>query len=162
MKALRRYAGAAMAVALTLALATGCDGIRIPQDPEGTFERVSGGELRVGASAEEGRVVVDGDDVSGPLADLVEGFAESIDADVEWSVGSEESLVTRIEEGELDLAIGGMTGQTPWVDRVAVTREFPDLPGVDGPVVMLARLGENRFVSALETYLEEQQQEAAR
>ncbi|MBO3662878.1 hypothetical protein J5V96_05040 [Microbacterium sp. NEAU-LLB] len=154
----------AIALAATLALATGCDGIRIPQDPEGTLERVSGGELRVGASADDGRVLVDGAEVSGPLAAVVEDFAESIDADVEWSVGSEETLVTKIEDGQLDLAIGGMTGQTPWVDKVAVTREFTDLPEVDGPVVMLARLGENRFVVALETHLQElqEQQEATR
>ena len=159
MDALRRIAGASTALALILTLATGCDAIRIPQDPEGTLDRVTGGELRVGASADGDDVRVDGDDVSGPLPDLVESFADSIDADVTWTVASEETLVTKIEEGDLDLAIGGMTGQTPWVDRVAVTREFSELPGVDGPAVMLAGLGENRFVSALETHLQNEQEQ---
>ncbi len=148
-------AGAVAALVLVGALVSGC-AIRIPTDPDGTLDRAAGGELRVGASSDAGRVEVDGDRVTGPLPDLVEEFAASIDADVAWTVGSEESLVTALEEGDLDLAIGGMTDQTPWLDKAAVTRSFPDLPGVEGdrPVVMLARLGENRFVSALETFLD--------
>lgn len=152
-----RLAGAAVAVALVAGLATGC-GIRIPSDPEGTTDRVTGGELRVGASADPGRVTVTGDEVSGPLPELVEDFAASLDAEVVWTVAAEETLVTALEQGEIDLAVGGMTDQTPWSDRAAVTRSFPDLPGVEGdhPVVFLAPLGENRFVSALETFLDEQ------
>lgn len=150
-----RCAAFAVALALIGAISTGC-GLRIPTDPDGTFDRATGGELRVGASPDGDRVRVDGDDVSGPLPELVEEFAASIDADIDWTVGSEESLVTAIEEGGLDLAVGGMTDQTPWADRVAVTRGYPDLPGLesDRPVVILAPLGENRLLSELETFLD--------
>ncbi|WP_230667591.1 hypothetical protein [Microbacterium sp. MEC084] len=156
----RRVLAALAAIALTGAVG-GC-AADIPVDPEGTYDRVSGGELRVGASPDGELVTVEGattgtERVEGVLADLVEDFAESIDAEVAWTVGSEESLVTAIEEGDLDLAIGGMTDQTPWAGRVGVTRGFADLPGVEreDPVVMLAPLGENRFIGELERFLDE-------
>ncbi|WP_203138834.1 hypothetical protein [Microbacterium sp. JZ31] len=151
-----RCARAVTALALVAALTTGC-GIRIPTDPDGTLDRVENGQLRAGASPDGDRVHVDGDDVGGPLPELVEQFAASVDAEVAWTVASEESLVTAIEEGELDLAVGGMTDRTPWTNRVAITRGFTGLPGVDDkrPVVLLAPLGENRFVSELETFLDQ-------
>lgn len=158
-----QIARACAVLALAGAALTGC-GLTVPADPDGTLDRVSGGELRAGASPDGDLVKVDGTDVSGPLPDLVEAFADSLDADVVWTVGSEESLVVALEEGELDLAVGGMTDQTPWLDRVAVTRGFPDLPGVDGdrPTVMFAPLGENRFLGELERFLDDATAEASR
>ena len=159
-----------MVAVVVAGMASGC-GVAIPADPEGTFDRVSGGELRVGASPDGELVAVDvdrgaGGRVDGALADLVEGFADDIDAEVSWTIGREESLVGALEEGELDLVIGGMTDETPWTDRAAVTRGFPDLPGVEGDrsVVFLARLGENRFIGAVERFLDEETRggEAAR
>ncbi len=97
--------------------------------------------------------------VSGPLPDLVAAFADSRDATVgPWTVGSEEDLVDDLEAGTLDLAIGGISEETPWVDRVSVTRGFDDLPGVDvGGVVFLLPMGENGLQAALETFLDEQE-----
>ena len=47
--------------------------------------------------------------------------------------------------------------ETPWVDRVSVTRGFDDLPGVDaGGVVFLLPMGENGLQAALETFLDAQ------
>lgn len=115
-----------------------------------------GGELRAGASASGELVTVDGDEVAGPLAELVEDFAETLDARVEWTVGSEEELVHGLESGGLDLAIGGMTDQTPWADRVAVTRAYPSVPSADAPVVMLLPMGENAWMSELERFLDQE------
>lgn len=126
----------------------------IPRDPDGTLERVTGGELRVGASPAEGLVEIDGGEVSGPLVDIVEGFAEEHDARAVWTVGSEEDLVFDIEQGTLDMAIGGMTAATPWTVGVGVTRAYPQLDFGAAPVVMFVPLGENGFLSALETYLD--------
>lgn len=129
----------------------------IPRDPHGTLDAITGGDLRVGASASPGLVSVAGGDVSGPLADIVEGFAASRSAEVEWTIGSEEDLVTALEEGQLDLAIGGMTSQTPWTDRVGVTRGYPEL-AQEGqhPIVVLVPMGENGLLAALETYLDQE------
>jgi DNA-binding transcriptional LysR family regulator len=137
---------------LTLCVA-GC-GITVPSDPQGTLDRVRGGDLRAGASASGELVTVDGGEVGGTLAELVDDFAASVDAKVTWTVGSEEDLVDGLETGDLDLAIGGMTDATPWSQRVAVTRSYDSVPGARGPVVLLAPLGENAWLAALEGYLD--------
>ncbi|MFB7893257.1 hypothetical protein ACFC1I_13720 [Microbacterium sp. NPDC056044] len=142
---------------LTLCIA-GC-GFTVPSDPQGTLDRVRGGELRAGASASGELVTVDGSKVGGSLAELVEAFAQSIDAKVAWTVGSEEDLVDGLEAGDLDLAIGGMTDATPWSTRVAVTRGYDSIPGAKAPVVVLLPLGENAWQAAIEGYLDK---EAAR
>lgn len=139
---------------LVLALCVAGCGVTVPSDPQGTLDRVRGGELRAGASASGELVVVDGEDVGGTLADAVEGLAESLDAKVVWTVGSEEDLVDALEAGDLDVAIGGMTDATPWSDRVAVTRGYDAFPGARGPVVVLLPLGENAWQAAIETYLD--------
>jgi DNA-binding transcriptional LysR family regulator len=141
---------------LVIALCVSGCGLTIPSDPQGTLERVRHGELRAGASASGSLVTVDGTEVGGPLAELVEGFADSVDARVTWTVGSEEDLVDELENGDLDLAIGGMTEATPWSDRVAVTRAYDSIPGAHGPVVILLPLGENAMQAALETYLDKE------
>lgn len=74
---LRAAAGAAtVAIAMTLA---GC-GLTVPTDPDGTLESVRGGELRVGVSPDGALVQVRGGEPSGSVVDLVEGFADKIDA----------------------------------------------------------------------------------
>lgn len=150
-----RAAGAAAALGLSLALA-GC-GITIPSDPNGTLDAVRGAELRVGVSPDPGLVQVHGDEPSGPIVQLVESFADSIDADVDWTVGSEENLVGTLEAGDLDLVAGGITSDTPWVDRVGVTRGYRNIPGADGrAIVLLIPEGENAFLARLETFLDEE------
>lgn len=146
----------ALGVALIVAASalTGC-GLRIPTDPDGSLDRITGGELRVGASAHGTLVVVDGEDVSGPFAELIEGFARERDAQIEWTVDSEEGLVDDLEAGDLDLAIGGMTDASPWGDRVSLTRGYRGIDGGgDTAVVVLLPMGENALQSALEQYLD--------
>jgi len=161
--AVRRARAAARALCAGLAIgallaAPGC-GLRVPEDPDGTLDRVIGdGVLEVGATVEEG-LVEEGPDgaAEGPLADLAEGFADTVGARVEWTWASEESLVGLLERGRIDLAVGGFTDQTPWVDRVGVTRGYPGVPGAEGrSIVMLVPLGENRLLSALESHLDEE------
>lgn len=88
--------------------------------------------------------------------DLVSDFAATIDADVQWSAGGEESLVHRLERGELDLVIGGLTAQSPWTAQVVLTKPYVTVPGPDGEPedhVMAAPMGENAFLVKLETFL---------
>jgi ABC-type amino acid transport substrate-binding protein len=151
MKRWRRVCGVPL---LLIALsAAGC-GVTVPTDPRGTLERVREGVLHAGASASGELVTIDGSEVGGTLAEIVEDFAESVDARVEWTVGSEEDLVDGLESGDLDVAIGGMTDATPWSDRVAVTRAYDTIPGSRGPVVLLVPLGENAWQAQLEGYLD--------
>ncbi len=141
---------------VVLVAMAGCS-LQIPADPDGTLDTVTRGVLRVGASPQDDLVRAEDGTVSGSEADLVEGFAESLDARVEWTVGGEEHLVGELEKGNLDLVIGGLTDQTPWADKVGMTRAYPNLPEAEGrALVMLVPPGENRFLSELERYLDKE------
>lgn len=149
-----RTAASAALVSLVLVLA-GC-GAHVPTDPDRSLEQLTDGVLRAGASPAGGLVEVDDTHVTGTLADLMAEFAESRGAQVRWTVASEEDLVGLLESDDLDVAIGGMTEETPWSDRVSVTRGYPDIPAANGRrVVVLLPLGENALQAALEAFLDE-------
>lgn len=153
---IRRPFGALFVGVLAASALTGC-GLQIPADPDGTLERVSGDVLRVGASPEEPLVQEQGGEVVGTQADLVEKFAASMDASVEWTVGSEETLVSKLEAGDLDLVVGGMTSATLWVGKAGISRGYPGIDGSDGrPLVWLVPLGENAFLSTIEYFLDDE------
>lgn len=143
-----------LALTTSLLLLSGC--AAVPADPQGTLERVSGGTLNVGVSPNGDFAFVSGDAVTGSEAALVEAFADTVDADVEWTVGSEEALVRALEREDVDLVIGGLTDATPWADKAGVTRpygEFTDEDGKTHKLVMLVPMGENAFLTRLETFL---------
>jgi polar amino acid transport system substrate-binding protein len=109
-------------VALTLsALVAGCG---IPRDPEGTLDRVTGGILRVGVTENPPWSSLEEVDPTGVEIDLVQGFAESLDADIEWFEGAEGELLTALEHRELDLVIGGLTVDDPWGQIVTFTQPY--------------------------------------
>ncbi len=135
------------AIAVGAVLLAGCT--TIPRDPDGTLDRVRAtGVLRAGASPGGDLVEVDGDAVSGAEVDLVEGFAASVPARVEWRAGGEEELVAALERGELDIIAGGLTDQSPWADRVALTRPYA------AGHVLAVPMGENATLFALESWLD--------
>jgi ABC-type amino acid transport substrate-binding protein len=147
-----RFAAAALVLAVSL---SGCAS-SFPADPDGTLDRVSGGTLRVGISPNgEWADITDGGEASGIEADLVEEFAESIDADVAWIEGGEERLFTQLHEGALDMVIGGLTDKTPWVDKGAITKPFTEVTTSKGTEkhVMATAMGENAFLVELERFL---------
>ena len=110
---------------LALLLAVPLIGCGIPRDPEGTLERVTGGTMRVGVTqAEPWAVLTAGDPTGGVEVRLVEDFAASIDAEIEWVDGSEEELFGALEVRELDLVIGGITSTNPWSANVTFTHPY--------------------------------------
>ena len=146
--------GFTLALSVTVVLA-GCTSM--PQDPDGTLARIRAtGMLRAGASPGGGLVRVNGDAVSGPETDLVEAFAGSLGARVEWRVSGEEDLVEAMEEGELDVIAGGLTDKSPWSDRVALTRPYDEREQAGRQVgqVLAVPLGENALLFALESWLD--------
>jgi polar amino acid transport system substrate-binding protein len=150
---------AASAGTLAAALLAGCSG-GFPADPDGTLEEVTGGVLRVGISENPPWTETGPGEPTGLEPALVEGFAETVDAEVEWTTGGEEDLVGRLERDELDLVVGGLTAKSPWSAQAALTYPYTTTPGRDGtPVahVMAAPMGENAFLVALESYLLEHQ-----
>ncbi|GGC17188.1 transporter substrate-binding domain-containing protein [Cellulomonas carbonis] len=160
----RRTHLAAIAALVAVALTAGCqvDSLAdIPADPRGTLDRVEGGFLRVGVSPNppwtdlpEGL----GDPLrpSGREVELVEDFAESLDAEVVWAAGSEEELLGDLETGALDVVVGGLTARSPWASHAALTRPYASVPGEKGEEelhVMATPMGENAFLVALERFL---------
>lgn len=145
------------ALLVAVAVLAGCSSI--PLDPDGTLAQVRGGTLRVGVSPAPPWTVLPqrpGGDPTGVEVDLVTGFAESLDADVEWVVGGEQRLVDDLARGELELVVGGLTADSPWVSSAALTRPYVSVPGPTGqpePHVVAAPMGENAFLVQLERYL---------
>lgn len=82
----------------------------LPHDAEGTLDRVSGGTLRVGVADNPPWVSLSSGEPTGVEVELVESFAEAIDADIEWIDGQVEELAAAVHVREIDLLIGGLTG----------------------------------------------------
>ena len=132
-------------------LIAGCD---LPRDPEGTLDRARGGVLRAGAAEAAPWVVrrASGGAPAGPEAQLVEEFARSIDARVEWHWASSDELLRRLEHRELDVVVAGLTAQTPWKTHVGVTR--PWRKDGDDERVLAVATGENETLVALDRHIE--------
>ena len=137
---------------LVLTLVAGC---HFPDDPNGTLDRVQNGRLRAGLSAREPWSRVVAGKPAGPEAELVEQLAAELNAQVDWTVGSETDLMTGLRQGNLDLAIGGFTDDTPWKDRVALTRPYLklDANGHTEKHVIVIAPGENRWLMRVEQFL---------
>lgn len=145
------------AMAATAVVLTGCGSI--PADPDGTLERVQGGVLRVGVTENAPWVDLSGSgEPSGTEPTLVLEFAQQLGATVAWTAGSEATLAEALEAGELDLVIGGFLEDTPWTEFGAATRPYVTAGTSEGDEqhVMLAPLGENAFLVALESFLDEE------
>lgn len=136
----------------TATCSVGCD---LPRDPEGTLERVRGGRLRVGVTAHvpwtdwenDGR----GRRVSGIEVELVKRFATEMNAEIDWIRGSESELLTSLENYDVDLVLGGLTDDTPWSDRVGLSRTFAETG--EGKHVLATPPGENAFLLRLDRFL---------
>jgi polar amino acid transport system substrate-binding protein len=130
----------------------------IPRDPDDTLQRVQeNGVLRVGASASGDLVTYEGDAAAGREADLVTGFAETLGVQVEWTLVGETAAVAAMQRGELDVLIGGLHHDSPWSDKVSLTRPYAESTEAGETVkhVLAVPLGENAMLVRLETYLDE-------
>ena len=106
---------------LAALLLTGCG---IPRDPESTLDRVRGGTLRVGITESEPWTRLEAGQPGGVEVELVRRFATEVGARVEWVDGSEADLIAALEVRELDLVVGGLTADTPWQTKAAITRSY--------------------------------------
>jgi polar amino acid transport system substrate-binding protein len=107
--------------ALVAVLAAGCG---VPRDPESTLDTVRGGTLRAGITASDPWTTLEGGRPGGVEVELVERFAGEMGARVEWVDGSEADLIGALEVRELDLVVGGLTADTPWQAKAAITRSY--------------------------------------
>lgn len=156
---MRRVRATKVLVSGALVLAVAACGVTVPTDPEGTLDRVRGGQLRVGVTPNDPWTTLPAGPDGPPAGievDLVEGFAEHLGAAVEWEIGSEEELIGDLEDGRLEIVVGGLTARSPWSSQAALTRPFVTVPGERGEEenhVMATRTGENAFLVELERFL---------
>lgn len=147
------------AAILTAAPLTGCGG-PFPADTEGTLQRATGGTLYVGVTEHEPWTMLEDDgDVTGIEPELLEDYAATIDAEIDWTTGSESVLADELDNGELDIVIGGLTSSAPWTGKMAFTRPYAtvrDESGQQQNMVMGVRAGENALLVSLETFLSEE------
>ena len=135
--------------AVFLALAVGaCD---LPRDPEGTLERVQGSSMRVGITDSPPWTVVTDGEPQGVEPALLEELARDLDAEIEWVDGSESEILEEIEEGHLDVAIGGFTADNPWSKKVTFIQPYFTL-GEDQHVMAVPH-GENAWIVRVERFL---------
>jgi ABC-type amino acid transport substrate-binding protein len=134
-------------IACALALLGAC--ASPPVDPEGTLDRVEGGVMRVGITHNPPWTIV-GDKPSGVEVELVERLARDLDANVEWTEGSEEEIFALLEKRDLDLVIGGITAANPFSSLATFTTEY------HAKHVMAVPFGENGWLVTLEKFLVEQ------
>lgn len=111
-----------LAILLLPLLLTACS------DPGSALSRAeSTGVLNVGVVDNPPRTVsTEGGDVTGPAADLISDYADSIGAHPSWQVGELEALAAAVDRGEVDVIIGadgeakGVTPTTSSGDAGAV------------------------------------------
>ena len=133
-----------LAFGAALALA-GCD--RLPRDPDGTLDRVrSERSFRVGLIATGGgRVAAEAESA------FIKGVARAAGARPLLEEGASEPLLLDLEDGRLDLVVGPLSSESPWLERVAL---LPPIGEGAGPhhvlVTPIARNGENRWIMLLE------------
>lgn len=142
-------------VALVPSAVTACG--TMPHDADGTLDRARDGVLVVGVSEHRPWTVIDDEGrVHGSEADLIRGFADGIGAEIKWRPAPESVLAGDVKEGRVDVMIGGLTADTPWTDKIAVTRPYVTVATEDGgsdDMVMGVRQGENELLVELERHL---------
>jgi ABC-type amino acid transport substrate-binding protein len=136
-------------IGLIALLFLGCE---MPCDPEGTYERVHGGVLRVGISPNGPWTRSAPERPTGIEVELLEQLARRLNARLEWVDGSETELLEKLEGGSLDVVVGGLKKDTPWSKRVGLTQPFLTLQRDHH--VMAVRQGENRWLLELDKFLQ--------
>ena len=133
-----------------LLLSGGCN---LPQDPEGTLERVRSGSLRVGISENPPWTEWTAGSAAGIEPELLVRFADELHARIEWVPDTEGDLLAALERGELDVVVCGLQDDTPWRDRLGLTQPYLAIGGAKH--VMAVAPGENRFLLELDRFLQE-------
>jgi hypothetical protein len=133
-----------MAVGLALVAACGS----LPRDVEGTSERVEASRVvRVGLF----HGLLAGPDRARAAAWL-DRLGRATGARPQFVTGAAEPLLARLQAGELDLVIGEVALDSPWVDEVAVIEPLAthEVGGRTIGLSPIARNGENRWIVLLE------------
>ena len=80
--------------------------------------------MQVGITDNEPWAAFADGEASGVEVEILERFSEELDAEIEWIPGTEEDLMTALEQREVDVVIGGLTSTNPWSAKVAFTHPY--------------------------------------
>lgn len=133
-----------LAFCAALALA-GCD--RLPRDPDGTLDRVRAERsFRVGLIATGDRPIGDGRTNA-----FLARVARATGARPVVKTGASEPLLIELEDGQLDLVVGVLSPESPWLGKVALLRPIGETVAPQHLLLTpIARNGENRWIMLLE------------
>jgi DNA-binding transcriptional LysR family regulator len=118
----------------------------IPKDPDGSLGRIRAERsFRVGLIASGAPLGAE------RQALFVRNVAAAAGARPRFELGATEPLLTRLEEGELDLVIGPMTPKSPWEKQVTFLPLLGEQVSESGHVHLaaMARHGENAWITLL-------------
>lgn len=149
---------------MALLLLGACE--NFPGDPKNTTAEVRGAVLKVGVIENPPWASARGGDATGIEVDLLERFAATLDAEVEWSPVPTEAGFEKLKKGEIHLLIGGLLQSTPYSRHAGLTRPYVIIPRPGETVlglfqkkdrhVMAGVRGENRLFVLLENFLKTQ------
>jgi polar amino acid transport system substrate-binding protein len=139
---------------LLLGALAGCG--QFPKDPDKTLTKARSAPLRVGYSHNPPWVVKTGTEPGGIEPALIKAFANRRQLRIEWINDSEQDLMQQLENRKLHLVISGLLHDSPWTQRISVTR--PYLEQEKKKRVMGIIKGENAFILALEKFLFSQEE----
>lgn len=115
--------------------------------PDNTWERIQKDGLAVGLVNNPPFVKTYTDKIEGTEVELIENFAKKNGLKVRYRKDDVTNLVKRLEQGKLDLVIGGFEKDTPWKTKTTITRPY------DREHVLLIPRNENTLLSHLEEFL---------
>lgn len=91
--------------------------------------------------------------------ELVETFANSLNAEPQWQVFGMDEAFKALEQGEIDLLAGGLLDSTPYT-AAGFTRPYEISRSKDGRAqkhVLAVHRGENRLLVDLEKFLRQRE-----
>jgi DNA-binding transcriptional LysR family regulator len=97
---------------LALAILSACS--RFPADTDGTLDRVTNGELRVG--------LVHAGAGASELLSFTRQLSARTSSRIQLVTGSAEPMLMKLEAGELDLVLGQFDRSSPWQQRITFSR----------------------------------------
>lgn len=138
---------------LFLILLTACR--NFPKDSSGTLKKVQSGSLRAGISYS----INNHKDTA-----FIHLLAKSLNAKVLWTYGDHYHLARLLKSGEIDIAIGGFTDDSPFKEEAALTKPYHTDTMQLGDEVMEVKYvtvipkGENAFLMFIEDLIHHEQQ----
>jgi hypothetical protein len=139
MKTLPRFA----VLGALCAMAASCG---LPKDSEGTLDRVrESRQIRVG-------LILAGAPIDPRAGMLLARLRGATGAEPRLVPGDAEPLLSRLEEGELDLVVGRFTAASPWSTMVTLTPPLATTKQGESELILAAAMqnGENAWISLVE------------